>query len=57
VLKRRPDVAVTLMPLYADAFGAGQLGTVIFRRDGSGRAIAFSVVQDRVWDLRFERKR
>jgi hypothetical protein len=57
VLKHRPDVTIRLTPLYPDAFGAGQLGTVIFRRDGSGHATAFSVVQDRVWDMRFQRKR
>jgi CubicO group peptidase (beta-lactamase class C family) len=57
VLKQRPDTIITLIPLYADAFKAGALGTVIFRRDASGRAAAFSVVQDRVWDLRFTRTR
>ena len=57
VLKHRPDVTIKLTPMYADAFGAGQLGTVIFRRDGGGRATAFSVVQDRVWDMRFDRRR
>jgi hypothetical protein len=36
------------------AFG-GPLGTVIVRRDTAGRPIEFSVVQDRVWDLRFRR--
>ena len=55
VLKYRPDVTIKLMPAYADAFGAGALGTVIFRRDPDGRATAFSVVQDRVWDMRFQR--
>jgi hypothetical protein len=55
VLKHRPDVTITLTPMYADAFGAGQLGTVIFRRDGGGRATEFSVVQERVWDMRFLR--
>ena len=57
VLKRRPGVTITLTPTYADAFGAGQLGTVIFTRDGSGRPSGFSVVQDRVWDMRFQRSR
>jgi hypothetical protein len=57
VLKHRPDVTIKLTPIYADAFRAGQLGTVIFRRDASGRVTAFSVVQDRVWDMRFERAR
>jgi hypothetical protein len=44
-----------LSPLYADAFEAPQLGTVIFRRDGQ-RITGLSVSEDRVWDLRFERK-
>jgi hypothetical protein len=53
VIKRRPDTAIRLTPVYADAF-TGQLGTVIFRRTGD-RVTALSVVQDRVWDLRFTR--
>ena len=58
VLKRRPDVTIKLTPTYGDAFSAsGGLGTVIFRRDGSGRPSEFSVVQDRVWDMRFRRSR
>jgi CubicO group peptidase (beta-lactamase class C family) len=57
VMKQRPDTTITLAPLYADAFRAGTLGTIIFRRDAGGRATGFSVVQDRVWDLRFERSR
>ena len=57
VLKRRPDVTIKLTPIYADAFTADHgLGTIIFRHDGSGRATELSVVQDRVWDLRFTRK-
>jgi hypothetical protein len=54
VLKRRPDTVIRLTPLYADAF-MGAIGTVIFRREG-GRVVSLSVVQDRVWDLRFTRK-
>ena len=57
VLKQRPDTTIALTPLYADAFEAGSFGTVIFRRDAGGRATAFSVVQSRVWDLRFARTR
>jgi len=53
VLKRRPDTTIVLKPLYADAFGAPQLGTVIFRRDAAGRVTGLSVSEDRVWDLRF----
>ena len=56
VLKRRPDTTIVLKPLYADAFDAPQLGTVIFRRDAAGRVTALSVSQDRVWDLRFRRR-
>ncbi len=55
VVRRRPDTVMRLTPLYADAF-AGPLGTVIFRRDGSGQVGALSVSQDRVWDMRFERE-
>jgi CubicO group peptidase (beta-lactamase class C family) len=54
VLKRRPDTVIRLTPLYADAF-TGSIGTVIFRREG-GRVTALSIVQDRVWDLRFTRR-
>ena len=54
VLKRRPDTVFRLSPLYADAFDS-QLGTIVFRRDG-GRVTGFSVVQDRVWDLRFTKQ-
>lgn len=56
VLKRRPATRLTLTPIYPDAFGAPELGLVIFRRDARGRINALSVVQDRVWDLRFERE-
>jgi hypothetical protein len=54
VLKRRPDATIPLSPLYADAFSS-PLGTIVFRRDG-GRVTAFSVIQDRVWDLRFTKQ-
>jgi CubicO group peptidase (beta-lactamase class C family) len=57
VLTRRPDTTIALTPIYADAFSASGLGTVIFRRDNNGRATALSVSQDRVWDLRFQRSR
>jgi CubicO group peptidase (beta-lactamase class C family) len=55
VLMRRPDRTIALTPIYADVFGASDLGTVFFRRDNNGRATALSVSQDRVWDLRFRR--
>jgi hypothetical protein len=44
-----------LTPLYADAFSAPQLGTIIFRRDAAGRVNALSIVEGRVWDMRFPR--
>jgi CubicO group peptidase (beta-lactamase class C family) len=53
VLKRRPDTAVRLTPTYKDAF-TGSLGTVVFRR--GGKTLELSVVQDRVWDMRFSRR-
>jgi CubicO group peptidase (beta-lactamase class C family) len=55
VLKRRPDTTINLTPEYADAF-TGTIGTVLFRRDASGRPVELSVVQDRVWDMRFSRQ-
>jgi hypothetical protein len=54
VLKRRPDTTFRLTPLYADAFDS-QLGVIVFRREG-GRVTAFSVVQGRVWDIRFAKQ-
>lgn len=54
VLRRRPDATIKLTPIYADAFSS-QLGTILFRRNG-GRVSAFSVVQDRVWDMPFTRQ-
>ena len=66
VIKRRPDTTLKLTPIYADAFAAPQLGLVIFRRDGARRGrgpgaseqgvAALSIVQERVWDLRFTRQ-
>jgi CubicO group peptidase (beta-lactamase class C family) len=53
VIKRRPDARIPLTPIYKDAFTAPDLGLVRFRRDGAGRVTALSVVQDRIWDLRF----
>jgi len=64
VLKRRPDAILRLTSAYRDAFdttfagttfGASELGTVIFRRDDAGRVKELSIVQERVWDLRFSK--
>jgi CubicO group peptidase (beta-lactamase class C family) len=55
MVKRRPNTTLTATPVYADAFSVPQLGLVIFRREG-GKVTALSVVQDRVWDLRFTKR-
>ena len=55
VLWRRPNTSLPLTPLYADAFRAPGLGTVIFRRDAGGAVVEFSVVQDRVWNMPFRK--
>jgi CubicO group peptidase (beta-lactamase class C family) len=55
VVKRRPDTAIALRPIYEDAFSGQGLGLVRFRRDAAGTITALSVTLDRVWDLRFER--
>lgn len=55
LLKRWPDTTLRLTAIYADAFSAPQIGTLIFRRDRKGDIVEVSVVQDRVWDLRFKR--
>jgi len=55
VLKRRPDTVLRLNPVYVDAFRA-PLGLVRFRRDAAGKVTGLSVSQDRVWDLRFEKR-
>jgi len=55
VLKRRPATKLMLTPLYADAFSAPGLGTVIFHRDANRRPVEFVVSQERVWALTFTR--
>lgn len=54
---RRPDSNITLTPTAPDTFRGESLGTITFRRDASGKVNAFSITQERVWDLRFERRR
>ena len=56
VLKRRPDTVIRLTPVYADAF-RGSIGFIRFHRDAAGKVTSFSVSQDRVWDMRFQRSR
>ena len=55
-LMQRPDRSIRLTPLYDGVF-TGSLGTVVFHGDRARASTAFSVSQDRVWDLRFERQR
>jgi len=55
VLKRRPATTIVLNPLYADAFSAPGLGTIVFHRDANQRPVEFVVSQERVWAMRFGR--
>jgi len=55
VLKRRPDTVIALTAVDRDTF-RGSIGTITFQRDGAGKVNALSVKQDRVWDLRFQRR-
>jgi len=56
VLKQRPDVALPMQPVAADAFMVSRIGTVTFMRNASGGVTQLSVKQGRVWDLRFQRQ-
>lgn len=56
-LRRRPDTRLVLTPLYPDAFSAPSLGRILFHRDSQGAVTGLSVQQDRVYDLRFHRRR
>ena len=55
VLRRRPGTLIELNHVGKDTF-RGQIGTVTFLRNASGRVESFSIRQDRVWDLRFSRQ-
>lgn len=56
-IRRRPDTTIPLRPHSADRFEAGGgLGLVTFRRE-NGRVVSMSLIQDRVWDLRFMKSR
>ena len=54
VFKNRYGEGWSLTPSYPDAFTGSRFGALIFRRE-NGRVTALSLVQGRVWDLRFER--
>jgi hypothetical protein len=55
VIKRRPNDTIKMTAIERDAF-RGSIGTITFRRDAAGKINAMSVKQDRVWDLRFQRR-
>lgn len=55
LLHRRPATSVELKPTYADAFDS-DLGNIHFLRDASGKVVAFSLGEGRVWDLQFKRQ-
>jgi CubicO group peptidase (beta-lactamase class C family) len=55
VIKRRPDTVIALTAIDRDTF-RGSLGTITFRRDAAGKVNELSIKQDRVWDLRFQRR-
>jgi CubicO group peptidase (beta-lactamase class C family) len=54
-IHRRPDASFVLTPTDTDAFECS-LGSIRFLRDASGKIIALSLGQSRVWDLRFTRE-
>lgn len=54
-LHRAPETRIPLEPLYRDAFSAGGLGTLLVNRTADGSVGSVSVMQDRVWNLRFTR--
>ena len=54
VFRDRYGDGAALEPLYRDVFGQ-EFGTIIFRRDATGRVTQASLSEGRVWDLRFER--
>jgi hypothetical protein len=54
-LKRRPDAVIKLTPIAVDKF-RGSIGTVTFMRNAAGAVDALSVNQERVWDLRFNKR-
>lgn len=55
VLKRRPDTTIALTAIDRNTFH-GSIGTVTFHRDAAGKVTELSIKQDRVWDLRFQRR-
>jgi CubicO group peptidase (beta-lactamase class C family) len=56
VMKRRFGNVAPLTPVKLDTFGSDSLGTITFHRDSGGRVVSFSIKQERVWNLVFERR-
>lgn len=54
VIKRRPDTTIKLTAIAPDKF-RGSLGTITFLRQPGAGVMAFSINQERVWDLRFKK--
>jgi len=54
-LHRRPDTVIVLKPLGSDTFD-GTIGEVKFHRGAGGRVTQLGIKQDRVWDLRFDKR-
>jgi len=46
---------VPLKPTFRDAFETPSRSSIYFIRDSSGKVIALSIGEDRVWGLRFDR--
>lgn len=55
VIKRRPATTIALTAMAKDVF-RGSIGTVTFMRDAGGRLKEFSIRQERVFDLRFQKR-
>jgi len=51
------NAPVTLRPTFRDGFETPLGSSIYFIRDASGKVIALSAGDDRVWDLRFQRVR
>jgi CubicO group peptidase (beta-lactamase class C family) len=49
------NAPVVLRPTFRDAFETPSGSSIYFIRDSSGRVVALSAGEDRVWDLRFKR--
>lgn len=56
LLRRRPDTTISLTPVYADGFSTSLGIFAVFERDASKRVTAFTLTEERVWNLRFARQ-